>query len=227
MTNPSMDLSPFAEAKTDRLTADDLIGGPRTIKIVRVEGAVEEGKKQAILHYEGDEGKPFKPCKTMVRLMMAVWGKYASEYVGRMLTVYRDPEVTFGALATGGVRISHMSHMESEAQVIVALKKGKKGAIKVKPLVAEVREMPKAKQTAEQWAVDHMRAIDSAETVEALDALIAKGAKPMAKLATDKPDLHSSVSDAYAVRRGQIEREGKPDADQGEGFTEDDGAWQE
>ena len=222
MTAPDMDLSPFAEAKSDRMTGDDLIGGPRTIKITAVTGAIEDGKKQAIIHFEGDAGKPFKPCKTMVRLMMAVWGKYASEYVGRFMTIYRDPEVTFGALATGGVRISHMSHMDGEAQVIVSLKKGKKGAVKVKPLIAEVKPMAQAKGTAEQWASDHIAAVQSAGTAEALADLIAKGARPMGKLEQDKPALWTEINQAYAARRAQIDAEGKPDTDMGEGFTDDE-----
>ena len=221
MTNPSMDLSSSAEAKVDRLTADDLIGGPRTIKITAVAGGMEDGKKQAILNFEGDEGKPFKPCKTMVRLMIAVWGKYASEYVGRSMTVYRDPDVTFGGLATGGVRISHLSHMDSDAQVIVAVKKGKKGIIKVKPLIAEVTPLPKQRQTAEQWTADHIAAVQSATDLDALADVIASGGKPMAKLQTDKPELWAEVNTAYAARRAQVEQGGKPDTDMGDGFGDD------
>src|SRR4249919_438393 len=96
----SMDLSPFAEAASDQLTADDLMGGPRTIKITRVVG--DEDTKRVSIYFEGDGGKPFRPCKTVVRVLMALWGKYASEYAGRSVTLYRDPDVEFGGLATGG-----------------------------------------------------------------------------------------------------------------------------
>jgi len=227
LTNPSMDMSQFAEAQTDRITADDLIGGPRTVKITAVQGAVEEGKKRATINFEGDDGKPFKPCKTMVRLMMAVWGKYASDYVGRSMTLYRDPEVTFGALATGGVRISHMSHMDSDTTVIIALKKGKKGAIKVSPLIAEVQPIRGGKQTADQWAAEQAKQALDAATMDDLSNIMATGEKAMAKLEKQSPELWADVNQAYATRRAQIEQPGKPDADMGEAFADPDtGEWE-
>ena len=51
--------------------------------------------------------------------------------------------------------------------------------------------------------------------------LIGKGAKAMTKLETDKPELWAEVNQAYAARRAQIEGEGKPTEDTGEGFTEE------
>ena len=219
MTQPSMDLSPFAEAKVDRLTADDLIGGPRTIKITAVAGGMEDGKKQAILSFEGDEGKPFKPCKTMVRLMIAVWGKYASEYVGRSMTVYRDPDVTFGGLATGGVRISHMSHMEGEAQVIVAIKKGKKGAIRVKPLVAEVKPINKA-DPARKWADAYIAKVNACETSDDLNAFANEKASKLAELQNAWAELHTECVTALDDRRTALahDPEKRPDDQMGEGF---------
>ena len=215
MTNPSMDLTPFAEAKADRITADDLIGGPRTVKITAVSGAIEEGKKQAIINFEGDEGKPFKPCKTMVRAMMAIWGKYASEYVGRSLTLYRDPKVTFGALATGGVRISHMSHMDKDVVIIVATKKGKKGEIEVKPLTAEVAPIRTAKQTAAEWAEEQIGAAKVCANWASLANVMARGAKPMEKLEKQNPELWADVNAAYAEARAAL------DTDTGDGFADE------
>lgn len=78
------------------------------------------------------------------------------------------------------------------------------------------------KQTAEQWASEHRAQADNAETLEALAEVMAKGAKPMVKLQADKPELWAEVNAAYAARRHHLEREGKPDADMGEGFTDDE-----
>jgi len=222
LNNMSMDLSPFAEAKTDRLTADDLIGGPRTIKITNVTGGVEDGKKQAIYNFEGDEGKPFKPCKTMLRLMMAVWGKYAADHIGKSLTVYRDPDVTFGVLATGGVRISHMSHMDADTNVIVAIKKGKKGAITVKPLIAEVRQMP-TEDPAAKWARGFIAKVEQAQTADDLDAVLAQLGKRLDELKAKRPELHLECTHAVDNRRSALAVEGKPEGDMGEAFADDDG----
>ena len=69
--NDVIDMSRFIEAKSDQLNADDLIGAPRTITITRVTG--NDGDQPVSIFYEGDGGKPFKPCKTIRRVMMGVW----------------------------------------------------------------------------------------------------------------------------------------------------------
>jgi hypothetical protein len=91
-----LDMSRFIEAKSDQLNADDLIGTSKTITITRVTG--NDGDQPVSIFYEGDNGKPFKPCKTIRRVLMGVWGKYANEYVGKSMTLYRDDKVTFGGL---------------------------------------------------------------------------------------------------------------------------------
>lgn len=115
--NDILDMSRFIEAKSDQLNADDLIGAPRTITVTRVAG--NDGDQPISIFYEGDNGKPFKPCKTIRRVLMGVWGRNAYEYVGRSMTIFRDDKVTFGGLETGGVRISHMSHIDKETIVVV------------------------------------------------------------------------------------------------------------
>ena len=129
--NDMVDMSRFVEAKSDQLNSDDLIGGPRTITVTRVTGC--EGDQPIAIHYEGDGGKPFKPCKTIRRVLLAIWGRNAADYAGRSMTLYRDDSVTFGGLNVGGIRISHMSHLEKETVVVVMKAKGKKAGIKVVP----------------------------------------------------------------------------------------------
>jgi hypothetical protein len=140
--NDMVDMSRFVEAKSDQLNADDLIGITRTITVTRVTGS--DGDQPVSIFYQGDGGKPFKPCKTMRRVLMAIWGKYANEYVGRSMTLYRDDSVTFGGLATGGIRISHMSHMDKETTVVVMKTKGKKAGIKIVPLQDAPQAQPAA-----------------------------------------------------------------------------------
>jgi len=231
--NDSVDMSQFVEAKSDQLNADDLIGGPRTVTIRRVTGS--DGDQPVSVFYEGDNNKPFKPCKTMRRVMLAVWGKYAADYVGRSMTLYRDPEVTFGALATGGIRISHMSHIDQDQLVVVMKTKGKKAGIKIAPLRVETprpddtsgHEQARAK--AEAWVAEHTAAVAACEGMDALDALIAKargddGKGAITKLARDYPDLRETVMDAYSAKGEALEAEMARLAagDQGEGFGDDE-----
>lgn len=130
--NAPIDMTRFIEAKSDQLNADDLIGGPRTITITRV--SANDGDQPVNVFFQGDNGKPFRPCKTIRRVMVAMWGADASQYVGRAMTIYRDPSVQFGGMQVGGIRISHMSHIDGARDVVVMKSKGKKAAMKILPL---------------------------------------------------------------------------------------------
>lgn len=199
-----IDMSHFVEAKSDQLNADDLIGAPRTITVRKVTGS--EGDQPISIFYEGDNNKPFKPCKTIRRVLLGVWGRYAADYVGRSMTLYRDDSVTFGGLDVGGIRISHMSHIDKETIVVVAKSKGKKAGIKIKPLVIEREPQSNgSREKAEGWVAEHIAAVEQAEDLPAIDALIAKGKAAVAKLERDHPDLRERVMDAYSARINDLE----------------------
>lgn len=132
-----IDLATTVEAKVDQLTADELLAGPRKILITKVTGN-DSPEQPVSIHFEGDNGKPFKPCKTMRRVLMHMWGRDASQFVGRSLVLYRDDTVKFGGLQVGGVRISQASHIEREMNIPVTMKRGQKAPVKVKPIKADV-----------------------------------------------------------------------------------------
>jgi hypothetical protein len=207
--NDIVDMAQFVEAKSDQLNSDDLLGAPRTITVRKVTGA--EGDQPVSIYYEGDNNKPFKPCKTMRRVLLGVWGRHADAYVGRSMTLYRDDEVSFGGLAVGGIRISHMSHIDKETVVVVLKSKGKKAGIKIKPLTAEVRQIPASNpNAAEKWATDHIGFVTGATTLERLAQIQESGKKAMDKLAGTNPELHQRVTDAYAAK---LEELGADDTD--------------
>lgn len=121
------DLSKTITPKSDQLNSDDLISGPMTIKITTVRG--DEGNKDQpiVVSFEGDGGKGWRPCKSMRRVLVSVWGKDGAAYAGRSLTLYRDPTVTWGGLAVGGIRISHMSGMDTDmTMALTATKQSRK-----------------------------------------------------------------------------------------------------
>ena len=129
------DLRTTIVPKSDQLNADDFIGGGRTVKITKVlmTGAADQ---PVAIHYEGGDGKPYKPCKSMRRLLIDVWGADGNEYIGRSMTLYRDPTVTFGADKVGGVRISHVSHIDAPRTVALTVSRGKRKAFTVNPIKA-------------------------------------------------------------------------------------------
>lgn len=131
------DMNEVIKPKVDQLTADDLLAGPVTIRIRDVK--VSPGTEQPVnVYYEGDNGKPWRPCKSTARLMVAAWGADSKEYVGKSLTLYRDDKVKWGGLEVGGVRVSHMSHIDTDLVLALTMTKGKKAPTRVRPLKAEV-----------------------------------------------------------------------------------------
>jgi hypothetical protein len=124
-------------------------------------------------------------------------------------------------MEVGGIRISHMSHIERDMLLQLSVTKGKRAPTIIKPLVAEVKPITNTRQTAEQWAADHIAAVQNAADSDALDELLIKGSKPMGKLQGEKPELWAEVNTAYAARRGQLEQQGKPAADMGDGVGDD------
>ncbi len=147
-----MDMSAFVAPKSDQLNADDLIAGPRTITITRVTGT-GNGEQPVAVFFEGDDGKPLKPCKSMRRVMIAAWGADASQYAGRSMTLYRDPKVKFGGMEVGGIRISAMSHIEREMVMALTVTKAKREPYKVKVLAQPKREAPKPAEDDPGWPI--------------------------------------------------------------------------
>jgi len=144
------DVSATIDPKSNQMNADDLIGGPKTITITKVSANQSSTEQPIAISYQGDNGKPYYPCKSMRRVLVSVWGKDGASYVGRSLTLYRDPTVTWGGLAVGGIRISHMSGMDADMTMALTATKQSRKPYTVKRL----RDAPKPADTPP--AVDPM-----------------------------------------------------------------------
>jgi len=121
--------------KSDQKNADDFLTGPMTIKITNV--TVRPSTEQPVsVFFEGDDGKPWKPCKSMMRCLVHAWGPNSSKYVGRSLTLYCDPTVKWAGMAVGGIRVSHMSDIDAPLTMALTATKGSRKPYTVKPLTA-------------------------------------------------------------------------------------------
>lgn len=142
----TQDMRGVIEPKSDQINADDFMSGPQTFRIKGV--SITPGSEQPVtISLEGS--KPFRPCKSMSRLLVAAWGPDAKEYTGRSFTLYRDPKVKWGGLEVGGIRISHLSHIEREMVVALTMTKGKRAPHTVKPLKAPVAELKAVENKSE------------------------------------------------------------------------------
>jgi hypothetical protein len=119
--------------KSNQLNADDLIGRNVTIKITKVLIAASAEQPVAV-HYEGDDGKPYMCCKSMRRVLVNVWGPDANAYIGKSMTLYRDPNVRFGGAPVGGIRISHMSHIDKPMTMALTETRAQRKPFTVQPL---------------------------------------------------------------------------------------------
>jgi hypothetical protein len=111
--------------KSDQLNADQLVGGSLDITVteVRISSAADQ---PVVVHFEGDGGRPYKPCKTMRKVLILAWGPDGRAWRGKSMTLYHDSSVLFGGQAVGGIRISHLSDIPQDIRVSLAATKGKK-----------------------------------------------------------------------------------------------------
>lgn len=119
-------------AKSDQINAADLLGGPLVCQItdIQMTGAVD----QPISIFVDSHPQPWKPSKTSRRVLAACWSDTdPSEWVGRYVVLYNDPTVMWAGKAEGGIRTSHMSHIDGKKTIMVNATRGKKAAQTVEP----------------------------------------------------------------------------------------------
>lgn len=129
-----MDLSKTIIAKSDQLNADDLIGGPRTFTVVEVREGSEEQPVSIVLA-EWPRNRPFKPSKTVQRILAYCWGLETDDWPkGARMTLFRDEKVKWAGEEVGGIRVSHLSHIDGPQKIALQESKHKKSLHTVLPL---------------------------------------------------------------------------------------------
>lgn len=128
-----MDLSKTTEPRSDQQNYDDVATSPRTVTVTEVRGGSAEQPVE--IHLAEFPGRPYKPSKSMRRVLVAAWGTDGSQYVGRRITIYGDPDVKFGGERVGGIKISHLSHIDKPLSIPLTVTRGKRSPHTVQPLV--------------------------------------------------------------------------------------------
>lgn len=195
------DMTSVIVPKSDQINADDLIAGPRTITINDVQ--IRGGQEQPVSIFFDGSDKAFRPCKSMSRVLVAAWGADAKAYVGRSLTLYRDPSVKWGGMEVGGIRISHMTNIDGKLQLALTATKGQRKPYIVMPLTDVAQQTDKAAE----YAAEQIAAIEASDA-DALDALIAKQTRGFDKLRKERPELAASVDAAIEARRSTFGNDG-------------------
>ena len=165
-----MDMTRTIEPHSDQLNADDLMAGPVTVTITGVtRGTPEQPVNVELAEYPG---RPYRPAKSMRRVLVAAWGKDSSVYTGRRLTLYRDPRVRFGREEVGGIRISHLSHIREPMTVMLTVTRGRRAPFTVQPLPDDAPRETLAKPREDHGGPATVaERIDDATTLDDLRAL--------------------------------------------------------
>jgi hypothetical protein len=196
------DLSLTIAPKSDQLNSDDLISGPRTIKITKVSANPESAEQPVSIFFEGDNGKPYRPCKSMRRVLVHVWGKDGHGYAGRSLTLYRDPAVQFGGLAVGGIRISHLSDIKQSVTMALTATRANRKPFTVNPLaIADPLDALRERVAAV------IQTLDRETTPDGVAKLQRRAAGVLADCdATEGAgELKTRLLDAFAAARERVE----------------------
>jgi hypothetical protein len=87
----------------------------------------------------------------VLKLLKLAYGDEGANWVGKRAHLYGDPEVKMKGVKVGGIRVSHLSHIDKPLTASLTVTRGQTGDFVIMPLV----ESPNAARIAElkaEWA---------------------------------------------------------------------------
>jgi hypothetical protein len=173
--------------KSDQLNAEDFLAGPVTVTIT----GVRKGDKEQPIFVDlaGYPGRPYKPCKTCRRILIASFTDDPKAWIGQRMTLFCDPNVTWAGVKVGGIRISHLSGISEPRVFVLTQTRGKK---------TEVTILPVKSSGDEKYIADVLSEIAKAETHEMLKAI-------GFMLKEKSKQIQDAVRSAYAARQKELE----------------------
>lgn len=164
----TLDISDTLVANSNQMNAADIMGTTPTVRVVNVERQSDD--KQPIRVYLTGGFKPWYPCKTVRRILSEAWGADAGKWIGRSLTLYREPTVVYAGEEVGGIRVSALSDIPGTMTIKLKERKtGKPTEYKITKLVpAADMDLP----TFKRWLSDAMKRDADPWTQEEIVALL-------------------------------------------------------
>lgn len=129
-----IDVSKTIIPKSDQLNAEDFISGSQTYTVQDVR--VSDTPEQPVSVIFAGGFRPWKPCKTMRRILVMAWGADAERWIGKSIRLYRDPSVLWAGKPEGGIRIEALSHIPRPIEERLSFAKGKRAPIRVDVLAS-------------------------------------------------------------------------------------------
>ena len=186
-----MDLSRTIVPKSDQLNFEDVQSQSITAAIKAVRAGNSE--QPVFIDLEGYDGRPYKPSKSMRRVLIGGWGADGHSWVGRSLTLVGDPSVRYGGVAVGGIKISAMSDVEADFSMMLSVSRGKRQEHRVRRL--EVKQ-PQTPDSVLSWF---------SENALSMDLTKLESAYTRAKAAIgDDSNLVKKLDEVYGIRKKEL-----------------------
>ena len=135
------DVSFALEAKSDQLNAVDIMGAEPVIRVRDVK--VQKGEQPVWIYFDGDNNRPWKPSKGMLRLLAGAWGRDSKQWVGKYARLYFEPTVRYAGQEVGGIRIRALSDIDARGLTFaLTINRQKREPYHVPLLVVETAEYP-------------------------------------------------------------------------------------
>lgn len=192
-----MDLSRTIIPKSDQLNFEDVQSSSITAAIKSVRAGNSE--QPVFIDLEGYDGRPYKPSKSMRRVLIGGWGNDGHSWVGKTLTLIGDSTVKFGGVAVGGIKVSAMSDINSDFSLMLTTSRGKRSEHRVKKL--EVKPAKVEERTPDELLAGFTRAASSAKTIVELD----KSFKYTQHALASHPNQLEKATDIYGIRKTEME----------------------
>lgn len=136
------------EAKSNQLNAADIMGQERIIRIRDVN--VLKGDQPVSVYFDGDNNRPWKPSKGMIRILAAAWGTESKDWIGKSAQIYCDVSVIYAGKEVGGVRIRALSDIAvSGLRATIAISKQKR-----EPYLVQFLDVSRPEYPADKFDAD-------------------------------------------------------------------------
>ncbi|EMH4164018.1 hypothetical protein RJ498_003321 [Pluralibacter gergoviae] len=126
--------------RSDQINYEDVQSQSITATIKSVRAGNSE--QPVFIDLEGFDGRPYKPSKSMRRVLIGGWGADGHSWVGRSLTLTGDASVRFGGVAVGGIKIHAMSDVEGDFSMMLSVSRGKRQEHRVRKLEVKKQMSP-------------------------------------------------------------------------------------
>ena len=117
---------------TDQLNYEDFLGGAtRVVTITKV----DKGRKEAQydISIEGD-ARYWRPPATVLKLLVLAYGEDDSNWIGKRAQLFGDPDVKMKGVKVGGIRVSHLSHLDGPLTESLTVTRGQSAIFTIHPI---------------------------------------------------------------------------------------------